>query len=194
MPKRSAARCPSPDRVPSMWKPSAPDQPQRPRRIGSILGGTGPAGALAAGARRLLRVERTVHRILGGESEPHVRAAGSAPHSLTLLADSPAWASIARFKVPDLRAALRPELPHLRRIRVAVEAWAPARPRRPAEEPRTLSPGAARTLRTAARTVDHPRLARVLVRLAAREREPPPAASGGPARSGLNPPWPDGHR
>ena len=173
-----------------------------PRRIGSILGGAGPTGALAAGVRRLLRIERTAHRILGDGSELHVRAAGSAPDSLTLLADSPAWASIARFKVPDLRSALLPELPRLRRIRVIVETGGRAHPPRPTEEPRVLSPGAARTLRAAARAMDHPRLALVLVRLAARERTPPAAAPGGsagvraegPARSGFNPPWPDGHR
>ena len=74
-------------------------------------------------------MERTVHRILGRESVPHVRAAGLTRDTFTLFADSPAWASIARFRVPDICAALRTELPRIRRARVEVmETEAPVEP------------------------------------------------------------------
>lgn len=181
-----------------MWKPSAPDQPLEPRRIGSILREAGPSGSLAAKARVLVRVERTVHRILGEKSVPHVRAGRLSRRSLVLTSDSPAWASIARFRAPDIRAAIRselPELPWLREVRVVVrEAETPAEPG-PSAAYRSLSPFAARVLRSVARSIDNPRLARVLVRLAARER--PPAGGGsasGASPSGINRPRRGGRR
>ena len=160
-----------------MWKPSARDQPPAPRRIGSVLRGTGPSGALAEKARTLVRVERAVHRILGEKSAPHVRAGKLSVTSLTLTADTPAWASMARFRAPDVRAALRSELPRLREVRVVIrEMEYPAAPE-PAAAQGTLSPFAARVLRTVARSLDNPRLARILIRLAARERPPAGSAS-----------------
>ena len=172
-----------------MWKPSVPDQPLSARRIGAILRGPGPTGPLAAEARILVRMERTVHRILGRESVPHVRAAGLSTDTFTLFADSPAWASIARFHVPDICAALRTELPRLRHARVEVmETEAPAEPSPPGEA-NPISPSAARVLRAAARSIDNPRLARILIRLAGRER---PSAGGksasAPPSSGLSRP------
>ena len=167
-----------------MWNPSASDQP---RRIGSILRGAGPSGALATKARVLVRLERTVHRILGETSASHVRAGGVSPDTLTLLADSPAWATITRFRIPEIREAVRAELPHIRDARVILDnPQTPAGPRS-ASEPRTLSPLAARVLRSVARSVDNPRLSRVLMRLAARERPPagPGSASESPS-SGFN--------
>ena len=160
-----------------MWKPTARDQPPEPRRIGSVLREAGPSGALAEKARALVRVERAVHRILGEKSAPHVRAGRLSATSLTLTADTPAWASIARFRAPDFRAALRSELPRLREVRVVVrEMEAPATPGAAAAHP-TLSPFAARVLRSVARSLDNPRLARILIRLAARERPPGGSAS-----------------
>ena len=172
-----------------MWKPSAPDQPLEPRRIGSILRGLGPSGALAAKARVLVRVERVVHRILGEESALHVRAGRLSGSSLTLTADSPAWASLARFRAPDIRDAIRSELPRLRAVRVAVRDTETAAEPRPAERHRSLSPSAARVLRSAARSIDNPRLARILIRLAARERPPAGVVSASDSSpSGINRP------
>ncbi len=172
-----------------MWKPSARDQPPTPRRIGSVLRGTGPSGALAEKARTLVRVERAVHRILGEKSAPHVRAGKLSATSLTLTADTPAWASMARFRAPDVRAALRSELPRLREVRVVVRDMEyPATPE-PAAAQATLSPFAARVLRSVARSLDNPRLARILIRLAARERQPAGSASASDSSpSGINRP------
>ena len=147
-----------------------------------------------------MRVERAVHRILGEESVPHVRAGRLSRTSLVLTADSPAWASIARFRAPDVRASLRAELPRLREVRVVVReaetvdgpVSGPA-----ATPPRRLSPFAARMLRSLARSVDNPRLTRVLMRLAARERPPADAGSAGdcgPAPFGISRPRRDGRR
>ena len=172
-----------------MWKPSARDQPPEPKRIGSILRGTGPPGALAEKARTLVRVERVVHRILGGKSAPHVRAGRLSATSLILTTDTSAWASIARFRAPDVRAALRSELPHLREVRVVIRDMEhPAMPTS-AAVPGTLSPFAARLLRSVARSLDNPNLARILIRLAARERPPAGIASASdPSPSGVNRP------
>lgn len=180
-----------------MWKPSVPDQPPAPRRIGSLLRGAGPSAALAARARVLVRAERAVHLILGEKSAAHVRAGRLSPSALVLTADSPAWASLARFRVPDIRAAVRSELPRLREVRVVVrEAETVDEPTPPAA-PRPLSPFAARLLRSVARSVDNPRLARVLIRLAARERPPADAGSAngrGHDPSGINRPRRDERR
>ena len=178
-----------------MWKPSAPDQPPAPRRIGSILRGAGPAAALAAKVRLLVRVERAVHRILGEKSVPHVRAGRLSRTSLVLTADSPAWASIARFRAPDVRAGLGSELPRLREVRVVVREPEAGSETGPPARPRSLSPFAAGVLRSVACSMADPRLARVLLRLAARECPPAGAGSaGGPSPSGVNRPRRDGRR
>ena len=125
----------------------------------------------------MVRVERAVHRILGENSAPHVRAGKRSATSLTLTADTPAWASMARFRAPDVREALRSELPRLREVRVVIrEMEYPAAPG-PAAAQDTLSPFAASVLRSVARSLDNPRLARILIRLAARERPPAGSAS-----------------
>ena len=137
----------------------------------------------------LVRVERAVHGILGENSASHVRAGRLSGSSLTLTADTPAWASIARFRAPDIRTAVRSELPRLRNVRVVIrETERPVEPRRAAER-RPLSPFAARVLRSVARSMDHPRLARILIRLAARERPPAGTASASdPSPSEVNRP------
>ena len=170
-------------RVFSMWKSFTPDQPLPARRIGSILRGTGPSGALADEARVLARMERTVHRLLGRESVPHVRAAGLSEDTLKLLADSPAWASIARFHVPDICAALASELPRVQHARVAVMNTEARLEAPPAAGPGPISPVAARALRSAARSIENPRLARILFRLAGRERPPADQRSASAIRS-----------
>ncbi len=134
-----------------------------------------------------MRVERRVHRILGENSVLHVRAGRLSGSSLTLTADSPAWASIARFRVPEIRDAIRPELPRLRRVRVVIRETEPPPEPGPAEEHRTLSPFAARVLRSVARSLDNPQLARILIRLAARERSLAGAA-GDTSPSGISRP------
>ena len=175
-----------------MWKPPARDQPPGPRRIGSVLREKGPSGSLAETARTLIRVERAVHRLLGEKSAAHVRAGKLSTTSLTLTADTSAWASIARFRAPDVHAALRAELPRLREVRVAIrEMEDPAAPAAPTarEAHGALSPFAARVLRSVARSLDNPRLARVLIRLAAQEHLPAGAASASePPPSGINRP------
>ena len=118
-----------------------------------------------------------------------MRAGKLSATSLTLTADTPAWASMARFRAPDVRAVLRSELPRLREVRVVIrEMEYPVAPR-PAAAHSTLSPFAARVLRSVARSLDNPRLARILIRLAARERPPAGSASASDSSpSGINRP------
>ena len=154
-----------------------------------MLTGVGSIGALFARASTLARAQRTVHRVLGDGAHGHVRAGGLSGDALTLLVDSPAWGSIARFKAPDVQALLRRELPRLRRIRIVVDGEeappSPAAPRGGEHQP--LSSGAVHALRSAARSLDNPRLAETLLRLSRRGRQPPsradplPDAQGPPA-------------
>ena len=118
-----------------------------------------------------------------------MRAGKLSATSLTLTTDTPAWASMARFRAPDVRAVLRSELPRLREVRVVIrEMEYPAAPG-PAAAHSTLSPFAARVLRSVARSLDNPRLARILIRLAARERPPAGSASASDSsQSGINRP------
>ena len=143
----------------------------------------------------LVRVERAVHGILGENSVPHVRAGGVSERSLTLTTDSPAWASITRFRAPDIRAAIRTELPRLRDVRVVIlESEPPVEPG-PVAEHVALAPFAARALRSVARSMDNPRLARILIRLAARERPPAGSASASDSSpSGISRPRQAGRR
>ena len=137
----------------------------------------------------LVRVERVVHGILGVESVPHVRAGTLSTSSLTLTADSPAWASITRFRAPDIRAVVRSELPGLREVRVVIRETEPSNEPAPVTEHPSLSPFAARVLRSVARSMDNPRLARILIRLAARERPPDGSVSASDSSpSGINRP------
>jgi len=118
-----------------------------------------------------------------------VRAGRLSTTSITLTADTSTWASVARFRAPDVRAALRSELPHLREVRVIVrEREDPTSPA--ALETRgALSPFAARVLRSVARSLDNPRLARALIRLAAQEHPPTGASSASESSpSGINRP------
>ena len=127
-----------------------------------------------------------------------MRAGRLSRSSLVLTSDSPAWASLARFRAPDVRAAIRSELPELRwlrEVRVIVREPETAADSGPDAAHRSLSPFAARVLRSVARSIDDPRLARVLMRLAARERPPAGAGSAsGSSPSGVNRPRRDGRR
>lgn len=144
--------------------------PATARTVGSVLAGAGPSGALLSTAHALLRADRAVHRVLGAESREHVRTARLSRGAATLIADSPSWATVAKFKGPELADALRAESFRIRRVRVSVgrRTGIPAAPGA-ADRP-VLSPAAPRLLRALARSVDNPALSRVLLRLARRSR------------------------
>lgn len=154
-----------------MRRPSRPNPPPAARTVGSVLAGAEPPhGALLSTAHALLRADRAVHRVLGEESKERVRTARLARGAATLIADSPSWATIARFKGPELADALRAESFRVRRVRVSIgrRTAIPAAPGA-ADRP-ALSPAAPRLLRALARSVDNPALSRVLLRLARRGR------------------------
>lgn len=90
--------------------------------------GSGPAGALARRMGTLARIDRAMAEALGKEAAAHVHATElSDEGELTLLADSPAWASLARFKVPDVLAAIAAEFPGARRAKVLITRDPPPR-------------------------------------------------------------------
>lgn len=62
---------------------------------------------LMARARQLRRLENALMPVLQGELAHHVRLAGYQQGILTLLVDSPAWASQLRFSKPNLLKKLK---------------------------------------------------------------------------------------
>jgi len=69
----------------------------------------GPAGALGdliSGARQLGQIDAALAAVLDPSVHAHVRAARLESGKLTLLADSPAWATRLRYLTPMLREQL----------------------------------------------------------------------------------------
>jgi hypothetical protein len=124
------------------------------------------AGRLLDGLERDIRLQRRVRRALEVDLRPHCLHATLEAGRLTLVSDSPVWASRLRFAAPGLLAALEGDGPAVQevRVRVAPPAAVPSVPaRRPAV---TLSPRAVAHLLVAAEAMDDPDLAAALRRLA----------------------------
>jgi hypothetical protein len=92
--------------------------------------------------------------------------------TLTLILDSPAWATRARYQAADLVAELKPM--RIDAIRVLVRPPKPAVPDEHQRKVPRLSPKVARLLSEAAEATDDPYLARALRNLARRAVEEPP--------------------
>lgn len=107
--------------------------------------------------------------------QPHVRLAGIRDKVLILLVDSAEWGMAVRLHEAALRTALAREAgTRVRgvRVRVAPALAREGRPARPRRRARPIRPASAEVLAATARSVDDPRLAEALMRLAARvERE-----------------------
>jgi hypothetical protein len=124
------------------------------------------AGRLLEGLERDMGLQRRVRRALDPELRTHCLHAIFDGGRLTLVSDSPVWASRLRFGAPGLMAALGVEGLAVKEVRVRVVPQAAVRPgpaRRPAL---TLSPGVVAHLLGAADAMDDPDLAAALRRLA----------------------------
>ena len=113
---------------------SSDEDPRRrgARSVRTLLeGSTGALAELVAGARRLEDVDAALARVLDPAVRAHVRAIGLDAGILTLLADSPAWATRLRFLAPMLREELTGIGP-LERVAIVAR---PVSPERVAEQP-----------------------------------------------------------
>jgi len=124
------------------------------------------AGRLLEGLERDISLQRRVCRALEPELRLHCRHVILEAGRLTLVSDSPVWASRLRFGAPGLMAALGGDGLAVTEVRVRVAPQAagwPGPARRPAL---ILSAGTVAHLLGAAAAMDDPDLAAALRRLA----------------------------
>jgi len=96
----------------------------------------------------------------------HCAPAGIEGNELVLIADSGTWATQLRYQQQQILKQLNADLGlNLRRLRVRIAPRASTRERRQVP-PRQISPGAARTLKEAARSMPDRALGEILLRLA----------------------------
>lgn len=124
------------------------------------------AGRLLEGLDRDIALQRRVRSALESELRPHCLHAILEAGRLTLVSDSPVWASRLRFCAPGIVAALGGDAPAVTEVRVRVAPQAAGRSgptRRPAL---ILSAETVAHLLGAAAATDDPELAAALRRLA----------------------------
>lgn len=109
------------------------------RRLGELFAGAGDLGALAAHAERMSGLTAALREALGPELAPHLVAAtlDEDGRVLSLVADSPAWASRLRFAGREILAAVTTPARRPQRCRVRVSP--------PRDEPRPSGRDAARS-------------------------------------------------
>lgn len=133
------------------------------------------AGRLMAVGRRLGVANQALGTLLDAPLRDHVSVARLSGETLTLVADSPAWAARVRFQAPLILDHLRTRLdcPRLESLRVVTRP-APMI-REPVNEPppRPMSPATAKLIESVALACDDGALRRTLLRLAGRARSRP---------------------
>ncbi len=120
--------------------------------------------------RTLSRQQQLLSRVqnaLPAQMAPHCRAVAVKHQHLIIFADSPVWASRFRYAARQLAAKLPCSELKIRDIRVAVHLEYGAA-RRPARQPRALSPANGRLLQAVAEDTDDPALRASLRRLSRR--------------------------
>lgn len=120
--------------------------------------------ALIDGQRQLLQ---TIRARLGPPLDAHCLYAALEEGKLTLVTDSPAWASRLRFQTLELTAELSSTQGEIEACRVRVQPLAVARRALDVERPRArISPATVSLLRQAAEAQGDTELGRALCRLA----------------------------
>lgn len=127
--------------------------------------GQGPAASLLARARSLASLQDRIRRLLPEPLGAHCTVSNLRRGTLSLTADSPAWAARLRFLAPQLQRQLGSDRIRTVRVRVRPAADAP-RPGPPARRAR-LSAGAGELVERTAARIEHPALRTALRRLAA---------------------------
>lgn len=144
---------------------------RKPVSIGRILErfGTSEHPDIPHKVRALAVLENQILSLLPPEFAPHCRVAGLTGGRLLLVTDAPSWAARLRFQGPRL-------VQHLGRVgtvtlrTVQVRIIPPVEVAKPAPRQVRLSAENARLLEQTARSIQDPRLAQALARLARRAR------------------------
>ena len=129
----------------------------------------GPGAPLLARARSLASLQNRVRRLLPAPLAAHCTVLNLRDGTLSLAADSPAWAARLRFMAGRLTERL--DSREIRRIHVTTRPAAQPRRDRPRMRRAHLSAQAGATLARAARGIRDERLRRALERLAAHAAE-----------------------
>jgi hypothetical protein len=111
-------------------------------------------------------LQRRIRRALEPDLRPHCLHATLEGGRLTLVSDSPVWASRLRFGAPGLMAALAGEGPAVSEVRVRVAPQAAAGSGLATQPAVTLSAGTVSHLLGAAESMEDPDLAAALRHLA----------------------------
>ena len=126
-----------------------------------------PLGRLVSASRSLRAANDALDEVLDEPLKGRVSVAGVSAETLTLVAESPAWSSRARYLTPQILDHMRSRLenPRLARVRfVTRPTETPARP--PVKPRRRLSDRSAALLESVARACDNSALADALRRVA----------------------------
>ena len=128
-----------------------------------------PLGRLMAASHRLRAANDALDEVLDEPLKGRVSVAGVSAETLTLVADSPAWSSRARYLTPQILDHLRTRLENPRLARVQFVTRPTESPVRPVARPRPrLSSRSAQLLESVASASDNRALAGVLRRHARR--------------------------
>ena len=135
-----------------------------------LTGPLTPLGRLTTIGRRLDAANRALDELLAEPLRGHLRVARVTGDTLTLVADSPAWSTLARYQTPQILEHLgrRLDQPDLARARLL--ARPPERPVASSRRavPRQLSARAAALIESVAQATENEALGRSLMRLARR--------------------------
>ena len=128
-----------------------------------------PLGRLMAASRELRAANDALDEVLGEPLKGRVSVAGVSAETLTLVAESPAWSSRARYLTPQILDHMRTRLENPGLVRVQFVTRPTESPVRPGRvPPPRLSERSARLLDSVARACENRALAGVLKRLAGR--------------------------
>lgn len=140
-----------------------------PQNVATLLtSADGRLRTLLQHARYLQRLNNTLYDILPKRLKSHVALANVTKTTVTLCAQSSAWATQAHFHVSELLEGLKKDLPDITDINIkTARPMSPARKRPAARQPR-LSPENRRCLSTCADSIEDPKLRAALRRVAER--------------------------
>jgi hypothetical protein len=128
-----------------------------------------PLGRLTAAGRSLGTANTALDEFLDEPLKGRVSVARADRETLTLVAESPAWAARVRYLTPQILDHLRSRLDNPRLNRVQIVTRPTESPTEPPPRPRPqLSRQAAALIESVAKSSDNEALASALMRLAAR--------------------------
>ena len=137
-----------------------------------LTGKKGDVADLVTRAKQLHQIDLEIRKFLDQPLTDHCQVAGFKEGVLTLLTDSPAWASRLHFYIPTLSTELKQNttiLQGLNKIVIQVQPALPEPPK-PAPQQRNVPDSAGRVLEATANSIDCEALQQALQRLASHSR------------------------